>query len=181
MWVVKNNYDLPLIIFDKQDPHKKHRRIEMKLTTRIFGEVEIEDEKIITFPQGIVGFPDMTRFALMHDEGKNSNTIRWLQSIDEPAFALPVLDPLLVKPDYNPVVEDEVLKPLQPLKTEEMLVLVTVTVPHDLTQMTVNLKGPIIINSENCKAVQIILEDDEYVVKYPIYDYLQKQKDAAKA
>ncbi|MCR5099816.1 MAG: flagellar assembly protein FliW [Butyrivibrio sp.] len=150
----------------------------MKLTTRIFGEIEIEDDKIINFPQGIVGFPGMTKFALMHDGERDSSLIRWLQSLDEPAFALPVIDPLKVKPDYNPVVEDEVLKPLMPLN-DDMLVLVTVTVPSDLTKMTVNLKGPIIINSDNCKAVQIILDDDEYMVKYPIYEYLQKQKNAA--
>ena len=58
----------------------------MKLSTRIFGEVEIEDSKIINFPNGIIGFPDLTRFTLIHDEEEESgkNTIRWLQSIDEP-------------------------------------------------------------------------------------------------
>ena len=151
----------------------------MKLTTRIFGEIEIEDSKIITFPKGIIGFPDMTQFALMHDRDKDSNTIRWLQSLDEPTFAMPVMDPLYVKPDFNPVVEEEVIKDLLPMADEDMLVLVTVTVPQDLTKMTVNLKGPIIINSDNCKAAQVIIDDDDYPVKYPIYDYLQKQKELA--
>ncbi len=152
----------------------------MKLTTRIFGEIEIDDSKIITFPKGIIGFPDMTQFALMHDKDKDSNTIRWLQSLDEPTFAMPVMDPLYVKPDFNPVVEEEVIKDLLPMTDEDMLVLVTVTVPQDLTKMTVNLKGPIIINSDNCKAAQVIIDDDDYPVKYPIYDYLQKQKELAK-
>ncbi len=152
----------------------------MRLTTRIFGEIEIDDSKIITFPKGIIGFPDMTKFALMHDKDKDSNTIRWLQSLDEPNFAMPVMDPLYVKPDFNPVVEEEVIKDLLPMADDDMLVLVTVTVPQDLTKMTVNLKGPIIINSESCVAAQVIIDDDEYPVKYPIYDYLQKQKELAK-
>lgn len=151
----------------------------MRLTTRIFGEIEIEDSKIIHFPKGIIGFPDMTQFALMHDKDKDSNAIRWLQSLDEPTFAMPVMDPLYVKPDFNPVVEEDTIKDLLPMDDDEMLVLVTVTVPQDLTKMTVNLKGPIIINSGSCVAAQVIIDDENYPVKYPIYDYLQRQKEIA--
>ena len=68
----------------------------MKLNTRIFGEVEIEDSKIISFPNGIIGFPDLKRFTLMHDEEQGTNTIKWLQSVEEPGFAMPVMDPLFV-------------------------------------------------------------------------------------
>ncbi|WP_029322859.1 flagellar assembly protein FliW [Butyrivibrio sp. AE3004] len=151
----------------------------MKLITRIFGEIEIEDSKIIEFPKGIIGFPDMTKFALMHDKDKDTNNIRWLQSLDDPVFAMPVMDPLYVKPGFNPVVQEESIKEILPLEDEDLLILVTVTVPQDITKMTVNLKGPIIINSGNCKACQIIIDDDDYPVKYPIYDYLQQQKEAA--
>ena len=151
----------------------------MKLITRIFGAIEIEDDKIITFPKGIIGFPDMTLFALMHDKDKDSNAIRWLQSLDDPVFAMPVMDPLYVKPDFNPGVSEEVIQDLLPMADEDMLVLVTVTVPQDLTKMTVNLKGPIIINSDSRVAAQVIIDDDNYPVKYPIYDYLQKQKEQA--
>ena len=148
----------------------------MKLTTRVFGEVEIEESKIITFPNGIIGFPDMTRFTLMHDEDQGSNTIKWLQSIDEPNFAMPVMDPLVVCPDYKPVVDKAEVEYIGNLSEEEMLVLVTVTVPHDLKLMTVNLKGPFIINTKDMKASQTIIDNDEYPVKFPIYDILQKNK-----
>ncbi len=150
----------------------------MKVITKIFGEVEIDDERIIVFPSGIIGFPELTKFTLLHDEESGDNVgIRWLQSLDEPAFAMPVMNPLIVKEDYNPVVEDELLKPIGELDSEEMLVLVTVTVPSDLTKMSVNLRGPIIINAKERKACQIIVEGDEYVVKYPIYDILQGKKE----
>ncbi len=149
----------------------------MKLTTRIFGEVEIEDSKIINFPNGIIGFPDLKRFTLMHDEtDEGQATIKWLQSIEEPGFAMPVLDPLIVCSDYNPVVDIKDVKGMGELDEKELLVLVTVTVPHDLTKMTVNLMGPFIINVSDMTAVQTIVDNDDYPVKFPIYDILQKNK-----
>ncbi len=150
----------------------------MKLTTIIFGEVEIEDSKIINFPNGIIGFPDLKRFTLMHDEEQGTGTIKWLQSIEEPGFAMPVIDPLIVCPDYNPQVDKNELLDIGELKDDDLLVLVTVTVPHDLTKMTVNLKGPFIINVADMKASQSIIDNDEYPVKFPIYDILQKNKEA---
>ena len=150
----------------------------MKLTTRIFGEVDFEDSKIINFPNGIIGFPDLKRFTLMHDEEQGTGTIKWLQSIEEPGFAMPVIDPLIVCPDYNPQVDKNELLDIGELKDDDLLVLVTVTVPHDLTKMTVNLKGPFIINVADMKASQSIIDNDEYPVKFPIYDILQKNKEA---
>lgn len=77
----------------------------MRINTKIFGEVEIDDEKIICFEKGIIGFPELTQFALMHDaERTDGSGVRWLQSLQEPAFAMPVMDPLLVMADYNPEV-----------------------------------------------------------------------------
>ena len=152
----------------------------MKINTRIFGEIEISDDKIITFPNGIIGFPDLKRFALLHDEEKGTQTgIRFLQSLEEPGFAMPVMDPLLVKPDYDPEVEDQLLSVAGNITSENLLVLVTVTVPGDLTRMSVNLQGPIIINIDENKACQIIVENGDYPVKFFIYDILQARKAGA--
>lgn len=150
----------------------------MKVTTKVFGEITVDEDKIITFPQGIIGFPDLTKFALIHDSEKGNETIHWLQSLQETAFAMPVVDPLLIRDNYNPEVEDELLKQLGTLHQDDMLVLVTVTVPKDLTKMSVNLKGPIIINSAERKAVQVIVEGNDYQVKYPIYEILNQKKEA---
>lgn len=148
----------------------------MKINTKVFGEIEIADDKIIHFPSGIIGFPDLTDFALVHDEEKGIGAIHWLQSIQEPAFAMPVMDPLLVRPNYNPQVDDELLKPIGELVPDELLVLVTVTVPAVLTKMSVNLRGPIIINAAEKKACQVIIDGDDYAVKFPIYDILNAKK-----
>lgn len=149
----------------------------MKIETRVFGAIEIDDSKIIHFPGGIIGFPEMTDFALVHDEEKGKDVpIRWLQSLQEAQFAMPVMDPLLVKADYNPEVEDELLNPLAITDSGEVLVLVTVSVPKDLTAMSVNLQAPLIINAQNRKAAQVIVNTDIYPVKYYIYNILQNMK-----
>ena len=129
----------------------------MIIKTKAFGEVEITEDKIITFPGGIIGFPDLKRFTLLHDEEKGvSAGIRWLQSLEEPGFAMTVMDPLVVKEDYNPEIDDELLSGIGEVSPDNLLVLVTVRVPSDLKQMSVNLQGPIVINVDERKACQII-------------------------
>lgn len=149
----------------------------MKIKTRVFGEVEIDDNKIIHFPAGIIGFPELTDFALVYDEEKGKDVpIRWMQSLQETEFAMPVMDPLLVSASYNPEVEDDLLIPLGEMTADDTLVLVTVTVPKDLQKMSVNLQAPIIINAAEKKAAQIIVNGDKYPIKYYIYDILQEKK-----
>ncbi len=148
----------------------------MQMLTRAFGEIEIDESKVINFPGGIIGFPDLQHFVLLYDEDQGSNTVKWLQSVEEPGFAMPVISPLIVKDDYNPSVDDELLKPLGEMNDEDMVVLVTMTIPHEIEKMTVNLRGPVIINSATCKGCQIIIDSDEYKVKYPIYDKLAEAK-----
>ena len=151
----------------------------MTIDTRVFGEVTIDPAKIIHFENGIIGFPELEDFALIYDIEKGNNVgIRWMQSLQEPTFAMPVMDPLIVKPDYNPLVDDEILKPIGKLNPAETLVLVTVTVPKEPKNMSVNLMAPMIINAEEKKAVQIILDGD-YEVKFPIYEILKAKKEEA--
>ena len=150
----------------------------MVVKTKIFGEIEVDESRFINFEDGILGFPDLKRFMLIHDEESGgAKLISWMQSIDEPAFAMPVIDPLIVDETYNPEIEDELLKPLMIKEDSEILVLTTITVPSDTTKMTSNLKAPIIINVDNLKAAQLIVEDEKYLVKYPIYDILKSNKE----
>ena len=149
----------------------------MVVNTKIFGEIDVDESKFLVFEDGILGFPDLKRFMLIHDEESGAdNLISWMQSIDEPGFAMPVIDPLKVCEDYNPEVEDELLKSLGNI-IEELLVLTTVTVPTEIEKMTCNLKAPFIISANNRKACQIILDEDKYLIKYPIYDILKSKKE----
>lgn len=149
----------------------------MKANTRIFGEIEIDENKVITFVNGMVGFPDMKKFTLIYDEEKkNKGGIMWFQSLDEPAFAMPVMEPNAILPEYNPTVNDELLSPLGELNPDNLYVLVTVTVPSDITKMTANMKGPIIINTDTLLASQIVVENDMQV-RFPIYEILKARKE----
>lgn len=153
--------------------------VRMIIKTKAFDEISIDEDKIIRFENGIIGFPELKDFALVHDMEKTDGTLSWMISIQEPAFAMPVIDPLAVKNTYNPKVEEELLKSIGELNPEEMLVLVTLTVPSDITKMSINLRAPIIINATEKKACQIIIDGEEYSVKFPVYDLLKASKEKA--
>lgn len=144
----------------------------MEIHTKLFGEVTVDVNKVINFDSGLIGFEEYRQYMLIHDSEKENHTIIWLQSIDEPGFAVPVMNPLLVVPDYNPTVEDELLNSVGPLE-DDLLVLVVLTVPEDLTKMTANLKAPIVINPSRLKGCQMIVEDDKYLIRQPIYEALK--------
>ncbi|MEG0962921.1 MAG: flagellar assembly protein FliW [Lachnospiraceae bacterium] len=150
----------------------------MQINTRLFGEIEIEKEKIICFENGIIGFPECRNFILIFDEAEDGTkkSICWLQSIEEPELALTVIDPLLIKPDYAPKVEDAFLKNLGEFTPDTTYVLVTVTVPKDIKKLSANLKAPIVINTVSRRARQLIVEEN-VPVKYMIYELLQSQKE----
>lgn len=151
----------------------------MLVKTRHFGEVNLDESKIITFEDGIIGFENCTRYTILYDNAEGGNTtISWLQSLDEPELSLPVISPISVVADYNPIVEDEVLAPLGNLNEENVIILLTLSVPSDLTKMSANLKAPLIINADTKKGCQIIAENPDYVIKYNIYEQVKKCKEA---
>lgn len=152
----------------------------MQIMTELFGEIAVEESKVITFADGIIGFPNLKRFTLItDDEQKDSKRIFWLQSVDEGTFAMPVVDPFAIFDEYNPVVEDEWFAKLGEHTEEDLLVFLTMTVPEDVTKMSVNQKAPVVINTETNRACQIIVEGEEYRVQYPVYDILKsKNKEA---
>lgn len=151
----------------------------MLIKTKHFGEIDLEEDKIITFENGIMGFEECKRYTIFYDSGSEKRpAVSWLQSLDEPALALPVINPLLVKPDYNPTVEDELLAGLGDLTEENLAIFVTLTVPSDITKMTSNLKAPFIINADTRRGCQIVADNPDYPVKYPVYDYFRQLKEA---
>lgn len=147
-----------------------------KLITKLFGEIGIDEQKIINFPEGIIGFKNLKNFLLIHDSENEDSKITWMQSIDEPAFAIPVIDPLVVKEDYNPVAEDELLECIGEITDNELFIMVTLKVPDDINNMSVNLKAPLVINPNTRKGCQILVQNEDYMVKYPIYEILNNRK-----
>ncbi len=149
----------------------------MIVKTRYFGDVDLDDDKILTFDRGIIGFEHLRKFALIYNNEKGGDTaIQWLQSVEERTVALPIIDPASVVLDYNPSVEDSYLEPLGELHPDDTAVFVTLTVPEKIENMSVNLKAPIVINAANKKGCQVITESD-FPVKYNIYDTIKKMKE----
>lgn len=151
----------------------------MLVKTKYFGEIELTEEKIITLDRGLMGFEEYKRYTILYDCEKEGGTnIMWFQSVDEQGLVLPMINPLIVKDDYNPVVEDELLGQLGEITEENLVILLTMTVPENIEEMSVNLKAPVIINADTRKGVQIIVENQDYEVKYKVYDVLKKKKEA---
>ena len=152
----------------------------MKVKTRLFSTIDIADDKIITLEKGMIGFPELKHFALIYDEEKKEKKfkIMWLQSMDDGDMAFPVVDPSFVLEDYKPSVNDELLAPIGELKEDKLYLLVTATVPKNVEDFSVNLKAPIVINTDTNKGVQIIAENN-YSVKHKIYDLLKAKREKA--
>ena len=152
----------------------------MKAVTRLFGTIDVADDKIITMERGMIGFPNLTHFALIFDEEKKDKKfkIMWLQSMDDGDIAFPVADPCQIKEDYQPLVNEEIIAPLGEIHNENTYILVTVTVPKRVEDFSINLKAPIIINMDTNKGAQIITEDD-YPVKFKVYDLLKGDTEKA--
>ena len=146
----------------------------MVVETKWFGTIDISEDKIITFDMGIMGFEDYKKFTIIYDsERDNGREVVWLQSVDDKNFALPVMNPDIVYKGYDPVVEDELLTSIgDDILNAPLMVFVTLTVGRDIKKMTCNLKAPIIINADTRKGCQLIADNDEYPVKYPIYDII---------
>lgn len=149
----------------------------MVADTRLFGTIDIEEDKVIEFPMGIIGFENLKKFALIYDSEKEERSkISWLQSMDEPLMALPVINPIDIKEEYNPVIEDELMKIIGDPADADVLIFVSMSIPSDMTKMTANLKAPIIINTVSRKAMQVIVENSEYEIKYNVYDAIERLK-----
>lgn len=148
----------------------------MKIDTKYFGEIEIGDEKIIHFESGIMGFEEYKDFTLLYDsEAEKKPFFSWLQCVTEKGLAFPVVNPLNVMKDYNPVVEEALLEPLGELKDDDIVLLVFATIPKDIKETSVNMKAPIIVNAANGKAIQVILEKGNYSIKHKIIEDISKE------
>lgn len=141
----------------------------MKVSTRYFGEVEIEDEKILHFQNGLFGFEEYKDYTILYDiDAGEEPFFSWLQCVTEKSLAFPVVNPQKVKADYDPVVEDALLEPLGELAPEDLVVLLLATVPQNVKKASANLKAPLIINAGTRQGIQIIVENADYPVKYPL-------------
>jgi flagellar assembly factor FliW len=136
----------------------------MIIETSRFGELEVDQDRLITFESGILGFPDAHEYALIQT-GEGS-AFYWLQSVDRKELAFVVCDPRLFVADYKIPIKQEELKPVQLEDLEKAQVFVIVNKVDDL--LTGNFQGPLVVNVENRKARQLVLSDKRYSTRHPL-------------
>jgi flagellar assembly factor FliW len=138
----------------------------MKISSARMGEVEIDKRDIIVIPDGIIGFPDFTRFVeLPFMEG---TPLRLLQSLEARELAFFVIDPLLFMADYKVSVSSADLLAIQSETSEGLRILTIVTIPEDPYDMTANLQGPLVVNPATRFATQVVNHDKDYTTKHRI-------------
>ncbi|MHB8062977.1 MAG: flagellar assembly protein FliW [Ruminiclostridium sp.] len=146
----------------------------MIIKTTHFGEIEISEENILDFEEGILGFEDIHRFGIINSEDQES-PFSWIQAIEKPDLAFALVDPFAIKKDYDFELKNENANFLGVEEPSQVAVFAILVIPEDTKKISMNLKAPIIVNTRNKKAAQIILDSDKYTVRHFILDELQKQ------
>lgn len=145
----------------------------MVIKTTRFGQVSITNEDILTFPEGLLGFQDLRQFVLLDDP--NDDIFAWLQSCELPSVAFPVLEPEIFGQKYAANLTKNELELLSLVGQQKPTFMNIITIPDDPTQMTANLKAPIVINIEKRIARQCVLQDNNLAIREPIFIKLQSR------
>jgi flagellar assembly factor FliW len=131
-----------------------------------FGELDVDDDNVLSFLDGLLGFPDARRFAMV-DAG-DDQTYFWLQSIDDPSLAFLSVVPWAFFPDYEPVIDDVEQSALGLERAEDAMVLCLLSVQRDTDKITANLLGPLIVNANTRRGRQVVLAESGYPVRAPL-------------
>ncbi len=145
----------------------------MNIHTSRFGLISITNDDVIQFPEGLLGFNELRRFVLLDDPA--DEIFAWLQSCDEPGIAFPLLEPELFTNNYSVALTRHDLEILGLLTKEGIRSFAIITIPQDPTQMTANLKAPIVINVAKRVARQCVLQDNSLAIREPIFTRLQQR------
>ncbi len=145
----------------------------MKINTRKFGEIKIDEKKILTMPEGLPGFSGFECFILIEDP--ETAPFCLFQSTQEPNLALIIMNPFLFKPDYKIDLEGFIVaRSWQDVLIEDLLVYVVVNIIQGNSEkkITANLIGPLIINSKNNEAIQLAVSNSSYSHQHNILEHL---------
>ncbi|MDR7856920.1 flagellar assembly protein FliW [Tissierella sp.] len=141
----------------------------MRIRTRNFGEIDIKEEKIIKFQEGIPGFEEEKEFIIVLNEDEE-NPFHFLQSVKNLDLSFVILNPFEIFSDYDILLPEIATNKLMIEKQEEVAIYSMVVVPEDMTKMTTNLLGPIVINTRKRLGKQVILDDERYTTKHFIFN-----------
>lgn len=143
----------------------------MKVKTTRFGELEVNPTDLVVFAEGLLGFENLKKYFVV-DPG-DSTLILWLQSTEDEKIAFPIIEPKIFKPDYIAKLLPADLNGLELESLQSAKLYSILTIPANVTEMSANIKAPIVINSAKKVGKQIVLQDSKLSVKYEMYKELK--------
>ena len=146
----------------------------MILNTKNFGEIEVREEDVLEFEYGIPGFEDMTKFVILGKTDDENSPFFWLQSVQNSNLAFVIMNPRDLVPDYEVEIDMFTANLLKFQDENDALIYAIVTVPEDISKISINLKAPIVINAKNNRGCQVVIENDKYKFKHIITEEFVK-------
>ena len=140
----------------------------MLIHTVNFGDLEVPEDKIITFKEGLPGFPQLRRFAVL--EMEELKPFQYLQALDDPPISLFIINPFIVDPTYEFRLADSDMEDIGSTNSGELAVYAVATIPDDPNCATLNLMAPVVINDKGRFGKQVILHESKYSVKHPLFN-----------
>ncbi|MCL1955068.1 MAG: flagellar assembly protein FliW [Spirochaetes bacterium] len=137
----------------------------MKVNTKAFGLIDVDEKQKINFPEGLFGFEDYNDYVLLDAE---KEPFFWLQCVNEQDIAFILVNPFLFRPDYEVNIANEELAKIGITSPENALIFSIVTIPQGGNPMTANLQGPLVINKADMKGMQAVLSDPRWKTKHDI-------------
>ena len=138
----------------------------MKITTTRFGELNVDESTVITFQEGIIGFPHAKRYVMLDKDKRGP--FQWLQSVERPELAFVITDPMLFVPDYRAEVVPDDIQDLKLTSIARAVLVCIVTISQGCATVTANLAGPIVINPDNRHARQVVLTISSYSIRHDL-------------
>ncbi len=139
----------------------------MIVKTSRFGDKEVPDEALLTFPEGVIGFRDATRFVMF--ECTDDGLFKWLQSCDRPDLAFVICEASAIVANYQILIGDKERQVLNLEKPEDAVVCLILVIPKDPAQATANLLGPLVMNTETRLGMQIVVVNPQYSTRYRLF------------
>lgn len=139
----------------------------MIVKTSRFGDKEVPDEAVIIFPEGVIGFKDAGRFVMF--ECSDDGLFKWLQSCDRPELAFVICQADIIVPNYQIAIGDKEKQILQLEKPEDAVICLILVIPENPLDATANLLGPLVMNTETRRAMQVVLVNPEYSTKHRLF------------
>jgi flagellar assembly factor FliW len=136
----------------------------MNVQTTRFGMVQVEDDRIINFPSGLLGFSSFKRFVLLQPD--DQGVFFWLQSVDSPELAFVVTDPAAWAADYEANIRPDQMEELGLSRLEDAQVFVIVN-KRDRT-LTANFQGPLVVNAASRSAMQLVLAEKRWTTRHEL-------------